>query len=133
MDRIPASEATRKRLAELLAGEFDKSELMRQAMRLIIEEALEAEVADALGRGYSAHGAEQGYRNGYRTGTLKSAEGPIRYAAPQVADAATPWTSEVRAALSGRTEELERLALEMYARGLSVRDIEAAFTDATGR
>jgi putative transposase len=133
MERIPASETTRKRIAELLSGEFDKSELMRQAMRLIIEEALEAEVTDALGRGYYEHGQGQGYRNGYRTGTLKSAEGPIRYATPQVADTVTPWKSEVRAALSGRTEELERLALEMYARGLSVRDIEAAFTDAAGR
>src|SRR5213592_2925965 len=35
--------------------------------------------------------------------------------------------------LGMRTEELERLAIEMYARGLSVRDIEAAFTDASGK
>src|SRR5262249_57347870 len=32
----------------------------------------------------------------------------------------------------GRTAELEQLAVEMYARGLSTRDIEAAFRDATG-
>ena len=37
--------------------------------------------------------------------------------------------SNVRAALSGRTRELERLAVELYARGLSTRDIEDAFTD----
>jgi putative transposase len=43
------------------------------------------------------------------------------------------WRSEVRAALGGKTEELERLAIEMYARGLSMRDIEAAFTDERGR
>jgi hypothetical protein len=35
--------------------------------------------------------------------------------------------------IRGRTEELERLAVEMYARGLLVRDIEAAFTDEAGR
>ena len=35
--------------------------------------------------------------------------------------------------MSGKSEELERLAIEMYARGLSLRDIEAAFTDARGR
>jgi putative transposase len=39
----------------------------------------------------------------------------------------------VRAALAGRTRELERLAVELYARGLSTRDIEDAFTDETGR
>ena len=39
----------------------------------------------------------------------------------------------VRAALSGRTRELERLAVELYARGLSTRDIEDTFTDETRR
>jgi Transposase, Mutator family len=33
----------------------------------------------------------------------------------------------------GRTEELEILAVEMYARGLSTRDIEAVFADTDGR
>ena len=39
----------------------------------------------------------------------------------------------VEALVSGRTRELERLAVELYARGLSTRDIEDAFTDETGR
>ena len=38
-----------------------------------------------------------------------------------------PFVSRVRAGLAGRTAELERLAVEMFARGLSTRDIEAAF------
>ncbi|MGH8727184.1 MAG: IS256 family transposase [Burkholderiales bacterium] len=133
MARVPASEATRKRLSALFDGEFNKSNLMREAIRLIIEEALEAEVAQALGRGYYKHGEASGYRNGYRLGKLKSAEGIVEYAAPQVSDTAHPWTSEVKQALCGRTEELERLAVEMYARGLSMRDIEATFTGQDGR
>jgi hypothetical protein len=38
---------------------------------------LEAEARDAVGRGYYEHGAEpgSGYRNGYRSGRLKTAEG----------------------------------------------------------
>lgn len=132
MARVPASETTRKRLNGLFGGEFDKSELMREAIRLIIEETLEAEVSEHLQRGYYERGEAPGYRNGYRTGRLKSAEGVVEYAVPQVADTISPWRSEVREALSGRTEELERLAIEMYARGLSMRDIEAAFTDQTG-
>ena len=132
MARVPASGTTRKRISELLSGEFDKSELVKAAMQLIVEEALEAEVSEALGRGYYERGASAGYRNGYRTARLKSAEGAIEYAAPQVSDTDSPWRSEVKAALSGRTEELERLAIEMYARGLSMRDIEAAFTDERG-
>jgi transposase-like protein len=51
---------------------------------------------------------------------------------PQVADRAEPFVSRLRARLAGRTAELERLAVEMFARGLSTRDIEAAFQDETG-
>jgi putative transposase len=53
------------------------------AARLILEEALEGEVKDALGRGYYERGAppSAGYRNGYRTGRVKSAEGAIDYSA----------------------------------------------------
>ncbi len=52
---------------------------------------------------------------------------------PQVRGTAAPYRSQIRQALaSGRSEELERLAIEMYARGLSVRDIERSFTDRRG-
>jgi transposase-like protein len=121
----------------MLAGKTvaDKSSLVRQAARLIVEEALEGEAADALGgRGYYEHAADRrGYRNGNRLGRVKTAEGAIEFAVPQLADMAEPFRSKIREVIRGRTEELERLAVEMYARGLSVRDIEAAFTDETGR
>ncbi len=64
---------------------------------------------------------------------MKTAEGAVDYSAPQVRDTPEPFISNVRAALSGRTRELERLAVELYARGLSTRDIEDTFTDETGR
>ena len=139
MERIPGSERTRERLKGLMDGMGEaadgRSELVRLAARLIIEEALEGEATDALGRGYYARGAApgSGHRNGYRTGRLKSAEGPIEYSAPQIAERAEPFRSRLRETLRGRTEELEDLAVEMYARGLSTRDIEALFTDATGK
>ncbi len=136
--RIPASERTSQKLDELLTqGVADgdaRAELLKLAVRKIVEEALEAEVADAVGRGYYENGAPPGagYRNGYRRGRLATAEGPIEYGVPQVADRAEPFVSRVRANLAGRTAELERLAVEMFARGLSTRDIEAAFRDARG-
>lgn len=136
MARVPMSERTRNELKEMFAGKrgADRSSLIRQAARLIVEEALEAEAAQELGRDYYAHGAAgRGYRNGYRMGKLKTAEGTIEFAVPQVSDTAEPFRSQIRQVMRGRTEELERLAVEMYARGLSVRDIEAAFTDESGR
>jgi transposase-like protein len=139
MERIPASERTREQLKALMEGRreatSERSELVRLAAQLIIEEALEKEAAEALGRGYYEHGAAsgRGYRNGYRTGRLKTAEGAIEYGMPQIADRAEPFRSRIRELVRGRTEELESLAVEMFARGLSVRDIEAAFTDDQGR
>jgi hypothetical protein len=60
-----------------------------------------------------------GYRNGYRPGRVHSAEGAIEYSAPQIADRDEPFCSRLREAVRGRTEALEALAVEMYARGLS--------------
>ena len=88
--RIPAGDRTREALSELIEGclssEGGRTELIRLATRLIIEEGLEAEVRDALDRGYYERGsvAGGGYRNGLRQGRLKTAEGFIDYAAPQV-------------------------------------------------
>ena len=137
--RVPGSERTREGLRDLIEGRLSsaagRSELVRLATRLIIEEGLEAEVRDSLGRDYYEHGGEvgQGHRNGVREGRLKTAEGFIGYSAPQVAGTAEPFRSELRGHLKGRSEALEDLAIEMLARGLSVRDIEDAFKDETGR
>src|SRR5262249_18731154 len=137
--RIPASEQTHQRLEALLKeGVADgdaRSELFKLAVRKIVEEALEAEVSDALGRGYYESGAEprRGYGHGVRRGRLGTAEGGSEWGAPRGADRAEPFLSGIRAGLAGRTAELERLAVELFARGLSTRDIEAAFRDATGQ
>jgi putative transposase len=139
MQRLSAPERTREELRALMNGDLGtaagRSDLVRLALRLIVEEALEGEVSDALGRERYERGKDEkaGYRNGYRTGKVKTAEGAVEYSAPQVRETPEPFVSSVRAALCGRTQELERLAVELYARGLSTRDIEDAFTDETGR
>jgi putative transposase len=137
--RVPASMRTRQSLSDLIEGRLSsadgRAELVKLATRLIVEEALEAESRDAVGREYYEHGAEpgQGYRNGVRTGRLKTAEGMVEYAAPQIAGRDEPFRSEIRDHLKGRTQALEDLAVELLARGLSVRDIEDAFKDESGR
>ena len=135
--RLPASERTREEQRDLIEGRLassdERSALLRLATRLIIEEASEVEVAAALGRGYCEHGAATGYRNGDRTGRLKTAEGPIAYAAPQVADRDVSFRSALRDGSQGRTEALEDLAVELFARGLSMRDLAEVFTDGDGR
>lgn len=137
--RVPASMRTRESLTDLIEGRLSSADgraaLVKLATRLIVEEALEAESRDALGRDYYEHGASagQGWRNGVRTGRLKTAEGFVDYAAPQITGRDEPFRSEIRESLKGRTQALEDLAVEMLARGLSVRDIEDAFRDESGR
>src|ERR1700691_6412000 len=139
MERLSAPARTREELRALMNGNLGtaagRGDLVHLALRLIVEEALEGEVSDGLGRGRyeRGEGEKAGYRNGYRPGKMKTAEGAVDYSAPQVRDTPEPFVSSVRAALSGRTRELERLAVELYARGLSSRDIEDTFTDETGR
>ena len=136
---VPASMRTRESLSELIEGRLSSADgraaLVKLATRLIVGEALEAESRDVLGRDYYEHGASpgQGWRNGVRTGRLKTAEGFVDYAAPQIAGRAAPFRSEIRESLKGRTQALEDLAVELLARGLSVRDIEDAFRDESGR
>jgi transposase-like protein len=57
----------------------------------------------------------------------------MEYAVPQIAGRDEPYRSAIREHLKGHTQGLEDLAIEMLARGLSVRDIEDAFKDETGR
>lgn len=112
-----------------------KSELVRLSVRRVVEEVLEAATKELLERDYYERRQEgaQGYRNGYREGRLKTSEGEVPYAVPQVRAACSEAIGELRSALSGKTEELERLALEMFARGYSYRDIEATFRGEDGR
>jgi putative transposase len=139
MKRISAPEQTRERLRALIDGRLatapDRSSLVLLAAQLILEEALEGEVDDALGRERyeRAEGEAQGYRNGYRPGRMKTAEGMVEFSAPQVRETPAPFASAIRENLAGRTESLEDLAVELYARGLSTRDIEDTFKDEHGR
>jgi transposase-like protein len=63
---------------------------------------------------------------------VRTAEGAIEVAVPQVRGAGEPFRSSLMSFLDGNSEVLERLVTEMYARGLSTRDVEDAFRDATG-
>ena len=91
MKRIAATEKTRERLRALIDGRLgtgaDRSDLVRLAVQLIIEEVLEAEARDKLGRERyeRAEGEVSGYRNGYRTGRLKTGGGGGEVLSPAIA------------------------------------------------
>jgi transposase-like protein len=130
----------REQLQGLLAGGVDRqsnivSALVETVTRLVVQELLEGEQQDFLGgRGrYDRRGSDQvGSRNGYERGRLRTAEGFTDIAVPQVRGAGAPFRSSLMSFLDGNSEVLEALVNEMYARGLSTRDVEDAFRDSTG-
>ena len=113
-------------------GAFALTELVQMATRLIIQQALESEQSDFIGRSPYERGDRRGYRSGYEKGKLDTAEGRVEVAVPQVRAADVPYRSRLYDLLRGDSSMIEHLATEMYARGLSTRDIEAAFTDENG-
>jgi transposase-like protein len=136
MKRIAPSEQNQQALEAFLsqgieASEQPVSELLKLAARRVIQEALEQEVTDYLGRDrYARRQAEQvGLRNGYEPGRIRSAEGEVELQVPQVRGAGAPYRSKLMEFLRGNSDVLEHLVVEMYTRGLSTRDIEEAFRD----
>ena len=139
MRRVAPSVIAREQLQELLGGGVGRESNIVSALemvsRLVVQELLEAEQADYLGgRGrYERRGEGQsGSRNGYEPARVRTAEGTIEVAVPQVRGAEEPFRSSLMGFLDGNSEVLERLVCEMYARGLSTRDVEDAVRDATG-
>jgi len=107
--------------------------LIRIGAQRLLQELLEAEQRDFLGvERYERASTRQGQRNGYAPAHVDTGEGRIDLEAPQVRANPEPFQSKLLAFLKGRTDVVERLVAEMYAHGLSTRDIEIAFTDATG-
>jgi putative transposase len=140
MRRVAPSVLAREQLHRLLSGGVDPgsnivSAFVEAVTRLVVQELVEAEQAEYLGgRGhYERRGEGQvGSRNGYEPGRMRTAEGGIEVAVPQVRGIGAPFRSTLLSFLEGNSEVLDRLVNEMYARGLSTRDVEDAFRDATG-
>lgn len=139
--RIPPTAKIDNEIKELkysLGEESSPKDLLGKiihlGMRRIIQEMLEQEVKEFTGHGYYEHGAARnGYRNGYEPSTLKTAEGRVVVERPQVRDADTPFDSTMWPHIRKHTEQLEKMAVEMYARGCSTRDIEDLLKDDQGR
>jgi len=108
--------------------------LIRLGARKLIQELLEAEVTELLGRGRYARRepGQEGARNAYKPRALRCAEGRLEIDVPQVRGLEGVCQPTLWRALKRRTDVLERLVVEMYARGLSTRDIEDALAELAG-
>jgi len=133
--KIPPSERIRQLLEGYLQGGYQQSEqpaseFLKLAAQMVAQEALEQEVTDFLGRErYERQEEAVGYRNGYKPGRMRSAEGEIELSVPQVRETEQPYRSRLMEFFKGNTDVLDYLVLQMYTRGLSTRDVENAFRD----
>jgi putative transposase len=138
--RVPPSTVIREEIDQLLRGGVGArsniiSTLADLGLRYIAQHGLEQEQEDFLGRAHYERRDEsspRGFRNGYEDATIKTAEGEAAVRVPQVRKADEPYRSKLMEFLDGNSDVLERLVVEMYARGLSTRDVEDCFRDATG-
>ncbi len=129
--RVAASERLVEQIdAILLDGVTDPdrlAELGRLGAQLVIQRAMEDEVAAFLGRArYAREPEARGWRNGQRPRRIQTAEGEIVVEVPQVRGSLVRFVSEVIPDVRGiiRTRPLEALVIGAYVRGLSDRDIE---------
>jgi transposase-like protein len=112
------------------SSEQPLSQFIRLAVQNMVQQAIEQEVTDFLGRDrYERQPEVNGYRNGYKPGCIRSAEGEIPLAVPQVRGSGESYRSKLLEFLRGNSDVLEYLVTQMYSRGLSTRDVEDAFRD----
>jgi transposase-like protein len=109
------------------------AELGRLGARLVLQRAVDEEVASFLGRArYERTATATGSRNGTRPKPIQTAEGQISIAMPQVRGTTEHFVSRVipdtKAVI--RTRPLEALIIGGYVRGLSDRDIESLAEEA---
>ncbi len=139
MTSIPPTERICEAINEFLSNGLNGNQdvmntLFRLGAQRLIQELLEQEVTDYLGRDRYERSEEgnKGFRNGYKKRQLNSTEGKIPVHLPQVRDTEETYGSELWHFIKGNSDVMQYLVTEMYARGLSTRDIEATFTDEQG-
>jgi putative transposase len=135
MEKVAPSERFRCELEEVLAGvgqEQDPIEVVgRLGARLILQQALEDEVSEFLGRSrYERTEETVSHRNGHEPKTVKTTSGSMTLERPRVRNASRlGFQSRVLGKGVARTHALESLVISSFLRGLSTRDVEAALAE----
>jgi transposase-like protein len=106
----------------------------RLAAQAMLQQAIEAEAAEFLGRSSHQRRTEgaAAYRNGYKPHRVSTGEGPIELLIPQTRspDATSGFQTVILGAFQRRSETLDALITQLYVKGLSDRDIGDTFKQA---
>jgi putative transposase len=133
--RVAPSERFRREFDDLLAGVDGVADpverIGRLGARLILQQALEDEVSEFLGRERYERAEESvSHRNGYESRRVVTTAGPVELERPRVRNARElGFESRILGRHVARTYALESLIICSFLRGLSVRDVEAALAE----
>ncbi|NTU80720.1 MAG: hypothetical protein HGA45_15315 [Chloroflexales bacterium] len=131
---MPSAERIQQELvtAKNLDDFFGKEDIFARLFATTIEQMLEAELTAHLGyERYATEGRNSGNsRNGKRTRTLRTSAGDTTISVPR--DRNGSFQSPLREPYQTSTNELEEKVIALYAKGLSLRDIQATLKDVYG-
>jgi len=139
MKRIPPSRKMKQEVEEVFTGwETEGHPLdnfVRLGARYMLQVAVEQEVEDYLGRAHYRRGSRRknGWRNGYEPGKVKTADGLLEVALPQLRATEEPYHSRLARMFREGSDALGKMVTEMYVRGLSTRDVENMFIQTLGQ
>src|SRR6185312_7842237 len=130
--RVSPAERLRAEIDEVFAGGADLSRAVERVARLgaqlLLQSAVEAEVAAFLGRdryerAASCEDPHPGMRNGYCPTTVKTTAGPVTLARPKLRGTTERFASQLFGKHVTKTNALESLVIAGFVRGLSTRDV----------
>lgn len=138
--RVSPSERVRAEIDALFASDQDLASVLEQVgrltVRLLMQQAIEAEVDVFLGRKpYERRTDEHpaGSRNGWQPSVaVKTTMGPVELTRPKLRGTDEKFCSQLFGLGVTRTHALEALVVSAWVRGLSDRDIEAALKEVLG-
>jgi putative transposase len=138
--RVSPTERLRAQIDELFESDQDLTSVLedvgRLTVRLLMQQAVEAEVDVFLGRKrYEPRSDEHpaGYRNGWQPpAAVKTTMGSVELQRPKLRGTDEKFCSQLFGVGVTRTNALEALVISAWVRGLSDRDVEAALKEVLG-
>ena len=131
---IPTAEKIQEELekANSIDDLFGREGVMARLLGDMLTEMMKGELTNELGYGrYESKGRNSGNsRNGNYARKIKSSQGEIDVEVPR--DRQGEYKSQILEHYQTRTNELEEKIIAMYAKGVSVRDIEETLRELYG-
>jgi len=129
-ERRPQLEALARELAKHIKTEKDLSNLSRELTKMTVETALGAEMEEHLGYGRHERSDSENSRNGYSSKRLIGDHGEVEIDVPR--DRQSSFEPQIVEKGQTRLTHFGDQILALYAKGMSTRDIVAAFEEMYG-